>query len=170
MNYQKSIKNTTKIPNEESQSKNKTKDRLEDLVGFWQEFQAANAVDALKKQLALKARVKRDGKWIEWRRRQAKQPTRAHLIYINLFLAAILILVMIFRGSGILTLVQFALILLVAAIPVALPAVLSVTMAIGAAGLAKLKAFANSAGRYLDDSSDCGSHRWFRHSGHLRSL
>ena len=35
------------------------------LVGFWQEFKAANALEALKKQLALKARVLRDGKWQE---------------------------------------------------------------------------------------------------------
>jgi H+-transporting ATPase len=34
-------------------------------VGFWQEHQAANAVAALKKQLALRARVKRDGQWME---------------------------------------------------------------------------------------------------------
>ncbi len=32
------------------------------LVGFWQEYKAANALEALKKQLALKARVLRDGK------------------------------------------------------------------------------------------------------------
>jgi magnesium-transporting ATPase (P-type) len=38
---------------------------LNAVVGFWQEHQAANAVDALKKQLALKARVKRDGKWTD---------------------------------------------------------------------------------------------------------
>jgi H+-transporting ATPase len=63
-----------------------------------------------------------------------------YLIYLSLFLAAILILVMLFRGAGIFTLVQFALILLVAAIPVALPAVLSMTMAIGAVELAKRKA------------------------------
>ena len=30
------------------------------VIGFWQEHQAANAVDALRKQLALKARVKRE--------------------------------------------------------------------------------------------------------------
>jgi H+-transporting ATPase len=47
---------------------------------------------------------------------------------------------MLFRGESILTLVQFALILIVAAIPVAMPAVLSVTMAIGAVVLAKMKA------------------------------
>jgi H+-transporting ATPase len=201
------------------------------IVGFWQEYQAANAVDALKKQLALNARAKRDGKWIEvdtsqlvpgdlirlrlgdiipadvklvegdylsvdqsaltgeslpvekksgdaaysssvvqqgemvalvaatgsetFFRKTARLVSSAksvshfqkavltigdYLIYLSLFLAAILMLVMIFRGAGIFTLVQFALILLVAAIPVALPAVLSVTMAIGAAGLAKMKA------------------------------
>ena len=32
-------------------------------IGFWQEHQASNAVDALKKQLALKARAKRDKNW-----------------------------------------------------------------------------------------------------------
>ena len=201
------------------------------VIGFWQEYQAANAVDALKKQLALKARVRRDGKWAEIDASQlvpgdlvrlrlgdivpadvkltegdylsvdqsaltgeslpvekksgeaafsgsvvqqgemvalvaatgsntyfgetAKLVSSAksvshfqkavlaigdYLIYLSLALAAILILVMIFRGSAILTLVQFALILLVAAIPVALPAVLSMTMAIGAAMLAKMKA------------------------------
>ncbi len=35
------------------------------VVGFWQAHQAANAVDALKKQLALKARFNRDGQWAE---------------------------------------------------------------------------------------------------------
>ena len=35
------------------------------LVGFWQEHQAASAVAALKKQLALKARARRDGQWAE---------------------------------------------------------------------------------------------------------
>ena len=201
------------------------------VVGFWQEYQAANAVDDLKKQLALRARAKRDGKWIEidasllvpgdlvrlrlgdiipadvklvegdylsvdqsaltgeslpvekksggaafsgsviqqgemvalvaatgpetYLGKTAKLVSSArsvshfqkavlsigdYLIYLSLFLAAILMLVMISRGAGIFILVQFALILLVAAIPVALPAVLSVTMAIGAVGLAKMKA------------------------------
>ncbi len=32
-------------------------------VGFWQEYTAGNAVEALKKQLAQKARVLRDGIW-----------------------------------------------------------------------------------------------------------
>ena len=34
-------------------------------VGFWQEFTAGNAVEALKKQLALRARALRDGTWQE---------------------------------------------------------------------------------------------------------
>ena len=33
-------------------------------VGFWEEHQAGNAIEALKARLAIKARVKRDGKWI----------------------------------------------------------------------------------------------------------
>ncbi|HSQ86573.1 MAG TPA: plasma-membrane proton-efflux P-type ATPase [Desulfobacterales bacterium] len=63
-----------------------------------------------------------------------------YLIYLSLGLAAVLLLVQLFRGSSILSLVQFVLILVVAAIPVAMPAVLSVTMAIGARALAKMKA------------------------------
>ena len=200
-------------------------------VGFWQEHQAANAVDALKKQLALKARVRRDGRWTEidavdlvpgdvirlrlgdivpadvklaedgylsvdqsaltgeslpvnkksgdvaYSGSVAKQgemiavviATGAetffgktarlvseaksvshfqqavlhigdYLIYLSLGLAAALLLVQLFRGASVLTLVQFVLILVVAAIPVAMPAVLSVTMAIGARTLARMKA------------------------------
>ena len=33
-------------------------------VAFWEERQAGNAIDALKARLAIKARVKRDGKWV----------------------------------------------------------------------------------------------------------
>ncbi|TWU44418.1 Calcium-transporting ATPase 1 [Novipirellula aureliae] len=33
------------------------------VVGFWEEFQAGNAIAALKSRLALNARVRRDGKW-----------------------------------------------------------------------------------------------------------
>jgi H+-transporting ATPase len=201
------------------------------IIGFWQEFQANNAVNDLKKQLALKARAKRDGKWVQVNAetlvpgdvvrlrlgdvipadvklaegdylsvdqsaltgeslpveknvgdaaysgsvvkqgemvalvaatgsdtyfgktamlvsstKSASHFQKAvltigdYLIYLSLFLAAVLIIVMIFRGESIFTLVQFALILIVAAIPVALPAVLSVTMAIGAVALSKMKA------------------------------
>ncbi|MFN2273299.1 MAG: plasma-membrane proton-efflux P-type ATPase, partial [Anaerolineales bacterium] len=201
------------------------------LVGFWHEYQAANAVEELKKQLAPKARVRRDGVWHEidainlvpgdvvrmrlgdlvpadvkladgdylsidesaltgeslpvdkkagdaaysgsvvqqgemvaivgatgantYFGRTAGLVSSAesashfqkavltigdYLIYISLFLAAALILVMLFRGESFLTIVQFALILVVAAIPVALPAVLSMTMAIGARSLTRFKA------------------------------
>jgi H+-transporting ATPase len=35
------------------------------LLGFWEEHEASNALDALKNSLALKARVLRSGKWQE---------------------------------------------------------------------------------------------------------
>ncbi len=63
-----------------------------------------------------------------------------YLIWLSLALIAVLVIVELFRGAGILTLLQFALILTVAAIPVAMPAVLSVTMAVGAMALSKMKA------------------------------
>lgn len=63
-----------------------------------------------------------------------------YLIYLTLALVAVLILVGLDRGEHVLELAQFALILTVAAIPVAMPAVLSVTMAVGALALSKLKA------------------------------
>jgi H+-transporting ATPase len=201
------------------------------VVGFWQEHQAASAVAALKKQLALRARVKRDGTWKEvdaealvpgdiirvrlgdivpadvrlidgdylsvdqsaltgeslpvdkkpgdvaYSGSTAKQGEMVavvtatgadtyfgkttklvasagavshfqqavltigdYLIYVSLGLATVLVLSMLFRGASILSLFQFALILIVAAIPVAMPAVLSVTMAIGAVQLARMKA------------------------------
>src|SRR5665811_446067 len=34
-------------------------------VGFWQEHKAENAIELLKQRLALKARVHRDGKWLQ---------------------------------------------------------------------------------------------------------
>jgi H+-transporting ATPase len=201
------------------------------VVGFWQEYQAANAVEALKKQLALKARVKRNGKWEEvdaatlvpgdtlrlrlgdiipadvkltageylsvdqsaltgeslpvdkkagdvgfsgsvvkqgemvalvtatgsntYFGKTARMVSSAksvshfqkavltigdYLIYLSLGLAALLVLTMLFRGASLFTLFQFALILIVASIPVAMPAVLSVTMAIGAVVLARMRA------------------------------
>ena len=63
-----------------------------------------------------------------------------YLIWLSLALVAVLVLVEVFRGAAFLTLLQFALILTVAAIPVAMPSVLSVTMAIGAVALSKMKA------------------------------
>ena len=201
------------------------------LVGFWQEYKAANALEALKKQLALKARALRDDKWQEIPAEQlvpgdiirlrlgdiipgdvklfegdylsvdqsaltgeslpvskkagdiaysgsvAKQGEMValvtgtgantffgrtaklvegagsvshfqkavlqigdYLIYLSVGLVAVLILVQLERGDRLLNLIQFALILTVASIPVALPAVLSVTMAVGAMALSRLKA------------------------------
>jgi H+-transporting ATPase len=201
------------------------------LVGFWQEYQAGNAVEALKKKLALNSRVLRDGHWQQINAKElvpgdiirlrlgdiipadvilfdgeylsvdqsaltgeslpvnktpgdsaysgsiAKQGEMLglvtatgndtyfgktaklvasakpvshfqkavlqigdYLIYLSLGLVAALILVQLFRGTPLLELVQFALILTVASIPVAMPAVLSVTMALGALALSKLKA------------------------------
>ncbi|MEJ2292508.1 MAG: plasma-membrane proton-efflux P-type ATPase [Deinococcales bacterium] len=201
------------------------------LVGFWHEFQASNAVDALKKQLALRARVRRDGRWAQidaaelvpgdvvrlrlgdivpadvklvdgdylsvdqsaltgeslpadkatgdlgfsgsvvrqgemtglvvatggstffgrTARLVAGAKPESHfqraildigdyLIYLSLGLVAALVVVELSRGTPFLELAQFALILTVASIPVAMPAVLSVTMAIGATVLARLQA------------------------------
>ena len=200
-------------------------------VGFWQEFTAGNAVEALKRQLALKARVLRDGQWREIDAKalvpgdivrirlgdvvpadvrlvegdylsvdqsaltgeslpvtkragdeaysgtvvkqgevvahvmatgrntrfgktarlveQAKTVSHFqkavltigdYLIYVSLGLVAVLVLVQLHRHAPWLDLVQFALILTVASIPVAMPAVLSMTMAVGAMALSRLKA------------------------------
>ena len=201
------------------------------VVGFWQEHQAANAIDALKKQLALKARACRDGKWQEidatylvpgdivrirlgdvipadvkltegdylsvdqsamtgeslpvskkegdvaYSGAVVKQgemvavvvatgaetffgktatlvssaKTVSHfqkavlnigdyLIVLSVTLILILLTVQIMRGADFLQMVQFALILTVASIPVAMPAVLSITMAVGAVVLSRMKA------------------------------
>ncbi len=200
-------------------------------VGFWQEYQAGNAVAALKKNLALKSRVRRQGIWqvmnagelvpgdiirlrpgdiipadaklidgdylsvdqsaltgeslpvnkesgdVAYSGSVAKQgemialvtATGARtyfgrtaglvaeagkashfqkavlqigdvLIYLSLGLVVVLVLVQMFRGASFADLLQFALILTVASIPVAMPAVLSVTMAVGAMALSKMKA------------------------------
>jgi H+-transporting ATPase len=201
------------------------------IVGFWEEHQAGNAIAALKAKLAVKARVKRDGKWITAVARELVPgdiihmrlgdivPADARLLegdplevdqsaltgeslpaerksgeavfsgsiirqgeidalvyatgantyfgkttelvqeahtvshfqqavlkignYLIVFAAifvAVIIAVAIFRGDPVLTTLQFALVLTVAAIPVAMPTVLSVTMAVGARLLAKKEA------------------------------
>ena len=201
------------------------------VVGFWEERQAGNAIAALKAKLAIKARVQRDGKWVNpparelvpgdvirmrlgdivpadarlldgdsvevdqsaltgeslpATRNRARRcsPARSsaaarsvrwsmpraantyfgktaqlvqeahtvshfqkavlkignYLIILAGVLVAAIITVAIFRGDPILTTLQFALVLTVAAIPVAMPTVLSVTMAVGARLLAKKKA------------------------------
>ena len=201
------------------------------VVGFWEERQAGNAIAALKAKLAVKARVKRDGKWTTPAARElvpgdvirvrlgdivpadarllegdpvdvdqsaltgeslpaTRKPGEAvfsgsiirqgesgalvyatgantyfgktaqlvqgahtvshfqravlkignYLIMLAVALVAVIVVVAIVRGDRILTTLQFALVLTVAAIPVAMPTVLSVTMAVGARLLAKKEA------------------------------
>ena len=201
------------------------------VVGFWEENQAGNAIAALKATLAIKAKVKRDGKWVNPVARElvpgdvirlrlgdivaadarllegdeievdqsaltgeslpiSRKPGEAvysgsivrqgeidalvygtgtntyfgktaqlvaeahtishfqravlkignYLIILAVSLVAVIIAVATLRGDPILSTVQFALVLTVAAIPVAMPTVLSVTMAVGARLLAKQKA------------------------------
>jgi H+-transporting ATPase len=201
------------------------------VVGFWEERQAGNEIDALKAKLAKKAMVKRDKKWsnplardlvagdvIRLRlgdivpadaRLLAGDPVQVdqsaltgeslpatkksgdavlsgsivrrgevealvyatgartyfgktaelvqsalsvshfqravlkignYLIILAVVLVAVIVTVAIVRGDPVLGTLQFALVLLVAAIPVAMPTVLSVTMAVGARLLAKKQA------------------------------
>lgn len=201
------------------------------VVGFWEEFQAGNAIAALKANLALKARVKRDGNWREVPARELVPGDRVrlrlgdivpadarllegdpvevdqsaltgeslpvekkaddtvyssstlkkgeidavvsatgkatyfgktaqlvesartvshfqkavlkigdYLIVIAIALVTLIIAVAMFRGDKFTTTLQFALVLTVAAIPVAMPTVLSVTMAVGARALARKQA------------------------------
>jgi len=62
------------------------------------------------------------------------------LILITIALVVLIIMVSVFRHEHFLEIARFALVLTVAAIPVALPAVLSVTMAVGAINLARRQA------------------------------
>jgi len=62
------------------------------------------------------------------------------LILMTLALVVLVILVALFRGDPFIDTLLFALILTVASIPVALPAVMSVTMAVGASTLARMQA------------------------------
>jgi H+-transporting ATPase len=63
-----------------------------------------------------------------------------YLIILAVALVVLILAVALFRHDPILTTLEFALVLLVAAIPVAMPTVLSVTMAVGARLLAKREA------------------------------
>jgi len=63
-----------------------------------------------------------------------------YLILITLALVLLIVMVSLFRHDSLLEIIRFALVLTVAAIPVALPAVLSVTMAVGAVNLARRQA------------------------------
>ena len=50
-------------------------------VGFWEEFKADNAIEALKQNLALRSRVLRDGRWREV---EAKTLVRGDIVLIRL--------------------------------------------------------------------------------------
>ncbi len=63
-----------------------------------------------------------------------------YLILLTIMLVSVIILTALFRHENMLEIIRFSLVLTVAAIPVALPAVLTVTMAVGAMRLAKQKA------------------------------
>jgi H+-transporting ATPase len=63
-----------------------------------------------------------------------------YLIVLAVALVLVILVVALFRGDPVLTTLEFCLVLLVAAIPVAMPTVLSVTMAVGARLLAKKEA------------------------------
>jgi H+-transporting ATPase len=82
---------------------------------------------------------------------RAQQEERSHfqkmvmqignfLILITVALVLLIVMVALFRHEPILEIARFSLVLSVAAIPVALPAVLSVTMAVGAMNLARRQA------------------------------
>ncbi|HCU24295.1 MAG TPA: metal-transporting ATPase, partial [Deltaproteobacteria bacterium] len=62
------------------------------------------------------------------------------LIFITAALVVLILMVALFRHEPFLEIARFALVLTVASIPVALPAVLSVTMAVGAMNLARRQA------------------------------
>ena len=200
-------------------------------IGFWEERQAGKAIAALKAELAIKARVKRDGEWVTPPSRELvpgdvirlrlgdivpadarlldgdpievdqsaltgeslpascqsgdavfsasiirqgeigalvyatgadtyfgqtaelvqEAQTVSHfqravlkigtfLIILAVAMVVVIIVVSTIRGDPFFTTLQFALVLTVAAIPVAMPTVLSVTMAVGARVLASKKA------------------------------
>ena len=82
---------------------------------------------------------------------QAEQNSRSHfqqmvmqigrfLILVTVAVVLLIILVALFRHQPLMEILRFSLVLAVAAIPVALPAVLSVTLAVGAVNLAKRRA------------------------------
>ncbi len=62
------------------------------------------------------------------------------LIILAMILVATIFIIALFRNESFFSTLEFALVLVVASIPVALPAVLSVTMAVGAVALAKKEA------------------------------
>lgn len=66
-----------------------------------------------------------------------------YLIILAIIMVTTIFIASLFRHESLFTTLQFALVLVVASVPVALPAVLSVTMAVGAVALAKKEAIIN---------------------------
>ena len=111
-------------------------------IGYASSIVKQGEMNALVVNTAAKTFFGKTAKLVE----QAKTPSHFqkaiskigdYLIFLAIGLVIVIVLVSIFRGQNILDIIQFALILTVAGIPAALPAVLSVTMAIGAIALAK---------------------------------
>jgi H+-transporting ATPase len=63
-----------------------------------------------------------------------------YLIIVALVLVGIIVVVSLLRGSSVTSTLEFALVVTIASVPVALPAVMSVTMAVGARDLARQEA------------------------------
>jgi magnesium-transporting ATPase (P-type) len=74
------------------------------LVGFWEEYQAGNAIAALKAQLALKAKVKRDNIWKTIPTRELVPGDLIRLRLGDIALALILVILILgvamFRGDN----------------------------------------------------------------------
>ena len=63
-----------------------------------------------------------------------------YLIGLSTILITVIVITTLFRGDSVSEIIRFAMVLMIASIPVALPAVLSVTLAIGALNLARREA------------------------------
>jgi H+-transporting ATPase len=72
---------------------------------------------------------------------QAVMSIGKYLIVIALALVSVIVIVSLLRGTSLTGTLEFALVVTIASVPVALPAVMSVTMAVGARHLAQHKAF-----------------------------
>ncbi|MEH1850686.1 MAG: cation-transporting P-type ATPase [Nostoc sp.] len=103
------------------------------VVGFWEEFQAGNAIAGKTAHLVESAQTVSHFQ-------RAVLKIGDYLIVIALVLVVVVFMVALFRGDPWLTTLRFVLVLTVASIPVAMPTVLSVTMAVGAQKLAKKEA------------------------------
>jgi H+-transporting ATPase len=88
------------------------------------------------------------------------------VIIIAVGFAAVLMAVRLYRHVDLVRLAEFALILLVASVPVAMPAVLSVTMALGTKLLAKKKVIVTSQLPGLRQHIGLASQHWIKADQH----